>query len=82
MDSSIIIAIISLIGTLGGSFLGVFVSAKLTNYRLQQLESEVVELSGGFREIPVLKEQIAELRRRADTMEQKLDALVNSLEQE
>ena len=43
MDTAVIVAIISLVGTLGGSFGGVLVSSKLTNYRLQQLENKVQE---------------------------------------
>ena len=41
MDSSIITAMISLIGTLGGSLGGILVSSKLTAYRLEQLEARV-----------------------------------------
>ena len=41
MDSSVIVAVISLIGTLGGSLCGILVSAKLTAYRLEQLEKKV-----------------------------------------
>ena len=43
MDSSIITAMISLIGTLGGSLGGILVSSKLTAYRLEQLEARVAE---------------------------------------
>lgn len=41
MDSTVIVALISLIGTLGGTFGGILVTNKLTNYRLQQLENKV-----------------------------------------
>lgn len=41
MDTTIIVALISLVGTLAGSFLGVVTASKLTNYRLQQLEEKV-----------------------------------------
>lgn len=41
METEIIVAILSLIGTLAGSFLGVLTSSKLTQYRLQQLEDKV-----------------------------------------
>ena len=43
MDSEILVALISLIGTLGGSLGGILVSSKMTAYRLQQLESRVAE---------------------------------------
>ena len=38
---NIIISIISLLGTLGGSLGGILVSSKLTNYRIEQLEKKV-----------------------------------------
>ena len=41
MSSEIIVALISLLGTLGGSLGGILVSSKMTNYRLQQLEEKV-----------------------------------------
>ena len=41
MTESIIIAIIGFLGVVIGSGLGVLASAKLTNYRLEQLEKKV-----------------------------------------
>ena len=41
MSESVIISVISLIGTLGGTLGGILVSNKLTNYRLEQLEKKV-----------------------------------------
>ena len=41
MDSEVIVAIVSLLGTVIGSFLGVYKSSQLTNYRLKQLEEKV-----------------------------------------
>ena len=41
MSETIIVAVISLIGTLGGSLIGVLASNKLTNYRIEQLEKKV-----------------------------------------
>lgn len=38
---TIIVSIISLIGTLGGSLGGILVANKLTNYRVEQLEKKV-----------------------------------------
>lgn len=38
MSSEVMVAIVSLIGTLGGTMGGIVVSAKLTNFRLEQLE--------------------------------------------
>ena len=41
MDSEIIIAIISGLGTLVGSGIGAYASSKLTAYRIEQLEKKV-----------------------------------------
>lgn len=41
MNDAILVAVISLVGTLGGSFGGILTANKLTNYRIQQLEKKV-----------------------------------------
>jgi hypothetical protein len=41
MSSEIIVAIIAFAGTISGTFGGIVVSSRLTNYRLEQLESKV-----------------------------------------
>ena len=58
MDTDIIVAGISLLGTLGGSLGGILVSSKMTAYRLQQLEARVAEHNNFARRMPVIEEQI------------------------
>ncbi len=41
MSETIIVSLISLLGTLGGTLGGILVSNKLTNYRIEQLEKKV-----------------------------------------
>lgn len=41
MSSEIVVALLGLVGTLSGSFLGVVAASKVTNYRLRQLEEKV-----------------------------------------
>lgn len=41
MDSTIVVALISCVGTLLGSLLGIIATSKLTQYRLEQLEAKV-----------------------------------------
>lgn len=41
MNSNVIVAILSLAGTLVGTFAGIITSAKLTVYRIEQLEKKV-----------------------------------------
>ena len=44
--TAIIVAALSLVGTLGGSLGGVLVSSKLTLYRIEQLEKKVQAHNG------------------------------------
>ena len=46
MSDVIIVSIISLIGTVSGTFGGIMVSNKLTNYRIEQLEKKVDKHNG------------------------------------
>ncbi len=41
MNDNVIVALLSLVGTILGSGLGVMASQKLTQYRLEQLENKV-----------------------------------------
>ena len=67
--NEIIVALISLLGTLGGSLGGILVSSKLTAYRLQQLESRVAEHNNFARRMPVIEEQIKVANHRIDDLE-------------
>ncbi len=46
MDSTVIVAFVSLAGTLIGSFAGIITANKLTNYRIEQLEKKVEKHNG------------------------------------
>lgn len=41
MSEAVIVAVLALIGTLGGTFGGILTANKLTNYRIEQLEKRV-----------------------------------------
>lgn len=41
MNEAIFVAVLSLLGTLGGSLFGILAANKLTNYRISQLEDKV-----------------------------------------
>ncbi|MBQ3261537.1 MAG: hypothetical protein IJH52_00020 [Oscillospiraceae bacterium] len=69
MDSSVLVALLSLIGTLAGSLGGILVSSKLVNYRLQQLENRVAEHNHFARRLPVVEEQIKVLSHRVRDLE-------------
>lgn len=61
MSETIIIALLSLIGTFFGSLSGVITSAKLTNFRLKQLENKVERHNNFAEKIPLLDLRIKEL---------------------
>lgn len=61
MSETIIIALLSLIGTFFGSISGVIASAKLTNFRLKQLENKVERHNNFAEKIPLLDLRIKEL---------------------
>lgn len=70
MDTSVIVAVLSLIGTICGSLGGILVSSKLTAFRLQQLENKVAEHNNFARRMPVVEEQIKEISNRVDDLEE------------
>ena len=67
MWSSIIVAVLSLIGTFVGSYSGF----KLTEYRVQQLEKRVAEHNNFARRLPVVEEQIKVINHRLTDLEVK-----------
>ncbi len=71
MDSTIICAMISLLGTLGGSLGGILVSSKLTAYRLEQLEKKVAEHNNFARRMPVIEERVEQIEHRMNKMEER-----------
>ena len=70
MDNTVICALVSLVGTLGGSLGGIMVSSKLTAYRIEQLEKKVEEHNNFARRLPVVEEQIKEILNRVDDLEE------------
>ena len=61
MHTEFIASIISIIGTLGGAFLGVVTSARLTAYRIEQLEKKVDKHNRFAEVIPVIQSQISNI---------------------
>lgn len=67
--TEIIIALLSLAGTLGGSLSGIIISSKMTNYRIQQLEIRVAEHNNFAHRMPVIEEQIKVINHRIEDIE-------------
>ncbi len=69
MKTEVIVALLSLVGTLIGTLGGILVSAKLSNYRIEQLEKKVDKHNGFGEKIPVIQEQIKGINHRLDDLE-------------
>lgn len=65
MSNEIIIAIISFVGTVLGSFSGM----KLTAYRIEQLENKVEKLNAHAERVPILDEQMKVVNHRLNDLE-------------
>lgn len=61
MTSELVVALLGLIGTLAGSFLGVVAASKLTNYRLAQLEEKVNKHNQIIERTYILEGQMTEV---------------------
>lgn len=59
MNDVVIVALISLIGTLGGSFCGIITANKLTNYRIEQLEKKVEKHNKVVERVYILEKEKA-----------------------
>lgn len=62
MDSTIIVAIISFIGTCLGTIGGIIASSKLTNFRLSELEEKVKKHNNIIERTYVLEGQVLEIQ--------------------
>lgn len=69
MSSEIIIAALAFVGTCFGTVGGIVASARLTNYRLAQLEEKVGRHNNFAERMPIIEEQIKEIKRRIEDLE-------------
>lgn len=76
MNDAIIVAVLSLVGTLGGSLLGILAANKLTNYRIEQLEKKVEKHNSVIERVyklekheAVIDEEIKVANHRIDDLE-------------
>lgn len=68
MTEAIIVAVLALIGTLGGTFGGIVTANKLTNYRIEQLEKKVEKHNNVI-------ERVFKLETREDDLEERVEHL-------
>ncbi len=71
MNSAVVVAIISFIGTLIGTAGGILASSKLTAFRLEQLETKLDIQSRSVAKIPVIEEKLQGINRRVTLLEKR-----------
>ena len=70
MSGEIIVAVISLIGTLFGTFAGILTSTKLSNYRIDQLEKKVEKHNSVIERTAILERDMKTVWHELDEIKQ------------
>jgi cell division protein FtsB len=76
MDSELIIAILSCIGTILGSITGILVSNRLSNYRIEQLEKKIDKYATSQDD---LKERLVIVEQSTKSAHHRLDDIAEQL---
>lgn len=77
VTAEIAVALLSLVGTLAGSLLGVLASNKLTNYRIEQLEKKVAAHNNLVERTYHLEEDEKLLEEKIKVVNHRIDDLEN-----
>lgn len=72
MSETVVVAIISLIGTVFGSVIGILTSNRLTAYRIEQLEKKVDKHNSVVERTYQLEEKIKVANHRIEDLERKV----------
>ncbi len=75
MNETIIVALISLAGTLIGSLLGVIATARLTTYRIEQLEKKVDKHNQVIERVYLLEKHEEVVNEKIKTANHRIDDL-------
>ena len=75
MSETIIVAILSLVGTLGGSLLGILASNKLVMYRIEQLEKKVEKHNNVLERVYVLEKDDAVIKEDLKVVNHRIEDL-------
>ena len=75
-DPTVIVAVISCIGTIIGSITGVLVSNRLSTYRIEQLEKKIDKYANNMDE---LKERLVIVEEKAKSAHHRIDDVVQQL---
>ena len=75
MSETIIVAILSLVGTLGGSLLGILASNKLVMYRIEQLEKKVEKHNNVLARVYILEKDDAVIKEDLKVVNHRIEDL-------
>lgn len=75
MSETIIVAILSLVGTLGGSLLGILASNKLVMYRIEQLEKKVEKHNNVLERVYILEKDDAVIKEDLKVVNHRIEDL-------
>ena len=76
MSDAVVIALLSLVGTVIGSFAGILVANKLTNYRIEQLEKKLDKYADN---LDAIKERLVKVEESSKSAHHRIDGLVQQL---
>lgn len=79
MDPTVIASLVSLVGTLVGTFSGIYASSKLTIYRIEQLEKKVDRFSSIEEKLFELEKHNAIQDERTETIAENIRKVEDSL---
>ena len=68
MSSDVTVAALALIGTLAGTFGGILTSARLSNYRIEQLEKKVDRHNGLIERMVAVENSLKSAHKRIDEL--------------
>ena len=75
MNDVVIVALISLVGTLVGSFAGILTANKLTTYRIEQLEKKVDKHNHVVERMYALEERVTVAEEKIKVENHRIDDL-------
>lgn len=75
MDSTVLVALLGFAGSLLGTLGGIIVSARLTNYRLEQLEKKVEKHNGVIERTFKLEEAEHFIEEKIENIDHRIDTL-------
>lgn len=80
MQTEIVVALIGLGGSAIGSFIGVLINSKLSNYRIEQLEKKVDKHNNLIERMFNLEGKVEVLEEKQDVANHRIDDLEEGLE--